>query len=140
MQVVPPNHERKGDMNNTNTTALVLRRERYQNGSLKTEKRCSGPDVWVYCWRESVGRRTVQRKCIIGIVQQYKTETAARKAVDGLRLEINAEAVSLYPMTIRELAEHYREKELGAGCGKRHSPVPSTHTTWTTAYFPGGAQ
>ena len=105
-------------MNNVNTPTLTLRRERYQNGSLTTEKRSSGPDVWVFRWRESAGNKTVQRKRIIGTVQQYKTETAARKAVDALRLDINAEAVSSSPMTIRELAEHYREKELCEGSGK----------------------
>jgi integrase len=118
MQVVPPNHERKGDMNNFSTPALTLRRERYQNGSLTTEKRNSGPDVWVFRWRESAGNKTVQRKRIVGTVQQYKTETAARKAVDALRLEINAETVSASMMTIRELAEHYKTTELCEGCGK----------------------
>jgi integrase len=98
---------------------ITLRRERYQQGSLTTEKRSSGPDVWVFRWREQLGiRQTVKRKRIVGTVQEYKTETAARKAVDALRLEINAEAVSASPITLRELAEHYREKELCEGCGK----------------------
>lgn len=98
---------------------ITLRRERYQQGSLTTEKRSSGPDVWVFRWREQLdNRETVKRKRIIGTVQEYRTETAARKAVDALRLDINAEAVSASPMTIRELAEHYREKELCEGCGK----------------------
>src|SRR5262249_51267148 len=84
-----------------------------------TEKRSSGPDVWVYRWREQYGiSKTVKRKRIIGTVQQYRTETAARKAVDALRLDINAEAISSSPLTLRELAEHYREKELSKECGK----------------------
>lgn len=62
--------------------------------------------------------RACKRKRIIGTVQEYRTETAARKAVDALRLEINAEAISSSPMTLGELAEHYREKELYEGCGK----------------------
>lgn len=98
---------------------ISIKRERYQHGSLTIEKRQIGPNVWVYRWREQLAnRQTVKRKRIIGTVQQYRTETAARKAVDALRLEINAEAVSISPMTIRELAEHYREKELCEGCGK----------------------
>ena len=42
------------------------KRIRYQRGSLTTEKRTNGPDVWVYLWRESNpnGSRT-QRKRII---------------------------------------------------------------------------
>lgn len=106
-------------MNDTNKPTLTLRRERYQQGSLTIEKRSTGPDVWVYRWREQFGTgQTVQRKKIVGTVQQYKSETAARRAVDALRLDINAEAVSTSQMTLRELAEHYREKELGDGCGK----------------------
>lgn len=98
---------------------LTLRRNRYQNGCLTIEKRSSGPNVWVYRWRESVGNgRKVQRKRIIGTVKEFPTETAARKKVDALRLEINAEAVSLMPMTVRELAGHYREIELGENCSK----------------------
>ncbi len=98
---------------------MKLRRERYQHGSLTKEKRQSKPDVWVFRWREQVGDgRTVQRKRIIGSVKEYTTESVARRAVDGLKLEINAEVVSTASMTIREVAEHYRELELGNGCAK----------------------
>lgn len=106
-------------MNKNSNRTFTLRRERYQSGSLTKEKRSSGPDVWVYRWREQISaRETIQRKRIIGTVQEYRTESAARKAVDALRLDINAEAVSSLPMTLSELAEHYREIELGDGCGK----------------------
>ena len=98
---------------------MNLKRARYQRGSLTTESRNIGPDVWIYRWRESTGSgKSVKRKRIIGTAHEYKTETAARKAVDALRLEINAEAVSGSPMTIRELADHYKEKELCDECGK----------------------
>jgi integrase len=98
---------------------MTLRRERYQVGSLTREKRQTGPDVWVYRWREQAGSgETVQRKRIIGTVKQYTTDTAARRAVDALKLDINAEAVSASAMTLGELAEHYKDKELADGCGK----------------------
>ncbi len=98
---------------------LKLSRERYQRGSLTTEARSNGPKVWVYRWREpSDTGESVKRKRIIGTVLEYKTETAARKAVDALRLDINAEVVSSSQMTVGELVEHYREKELGEDCGK----------------------
>lgn len=98
---------------------LKLSRERYQRGSLTTEPRSNGPDVWVFRWREPSGTgQTTKRKRIIGTVHEFKTETAARKAVDALRLDINAEAISGSPMTIRELAEHYKQKELCDECGK----------------------
>jgi integrase len=44
--------------------------------------------------------------------------SAVRRAVDALKLEINAESVSVVSMTVHELAQHYDEVELGAGCGK----------------------
>ena len=98
---------------------LIHKRNRYQQGSLTTEKRSNGPDVWVYRWREAgnVGC-TVQRKRIIGTKKHYPTESAAWKALEALRLDINAESVSSSPLTVRELAEHYIEKELGEACGK----------------------
>lgn len=102
-----------------NTSKLTLKRQRYQSGSLTTEKRSNGPDVWVYRWRESVGTaQSVQRKRIIGSTKEFPTESAARRAVDALRLDINAEAVSASPMTLNELGKHYREIELGEGSGK----------------------
>jgi site-specific recombinase XerD len=59
---------------------------------------------------------------IIGAKREYPTEASARKAVDAFRLDINAEAVSASPMTVRELVEHYKELELGEGCGKTALP------------------
>ena len=95
------------------------KRDRYQRGSLTTEPRSKGPDVWVYRWRETVHTgKVAKRKRIIGTKKEHPTATSAWKAVDALRLDINAEAVSTSPLTIRELAEHYKEKELGQGCEK----------------------
>jgi integrase len=99
---------------------ITHRRDRYQRGSLKTELRSNGPDVWVYRWRETASNgKTVKRKRIIGTKREHPTETAAWKAVDALRLDINAEVVSTSPLSVRELAAHYKEKELGSDCGKR---------------------
>jgi integrase len=95
------------------------RRERYQRGSLTIEKRSNSSDVWVYRWREvsNHGSKT-QRKQIIGTKKDYPTETAAWKAVEGLQLNINAEAISSAPMTIGQLVEHYNLIELAATSNK----------------------
>lgn len=94
-------------------TKPTLKRERYQRGSLKTESRNHGPDVWVYRWREEVGNgKTIKRKRIIGTKKDYPTETAAWKAVDALRLEINAESVSTSGLTVDEVIAHYKRIEL----------------------------
>ena len=63
----------------------------YQEGSIDRVSRAKGPDVWVYRWREPAptGKR-VQHKRVIGTVEQHKTLTEAKRAVDNLRLEVNS--------------------------------------------------
>jgi integrase len=98
---------------------LTHRRERYQRGSLTIEGRANGPDVWVYRWRESIGQgQTAQRKRIIGTKKDYPTETAAWKAVDALRLDINAESLSMSNLTVNEVVAHYKSIELADSNGK----------------------
>lgn len=60
----------------TPVSELKLPSERYQNGSLKTESRSNGPDVWIYRWRESANGTTVRRKVILGTVKEL-TKTLA---------------------------------------------------------------
>ena len=63
-------------------------RTRYQQGSLTKEKRHSGPNVWIFRYRDS---QNTNRKTIVGTVEQYPTKTAARKATEHLRMTINSE-------------------------------------------------
>lgn len=79
---------------------------RYQQGCLYRESRNAGPDVWVFRWRDGA----VNRKERVGTVEQYPTKSAARKASELLRANINREARS--PRTIAELVTHYSEHEL----------------------------
>lgn len=88
-------------------------RTRYQHGSLTTEDRKHGPSVYVYRWRErSPNGKPIQRKRIIGTKREFATASAARKAVDSLQLDINADVVSKCFLTVTERAEHYKVKEL----------------------------
>ena len=93
----------------------MFRRTRYQQGSLSKEARKSG-DVWIYRWRDRLptGDRC-KRKQIIGTVAQYRTESAARRAVEVLHLDINNQSFEpvAQPKTVAELIEHYKLKELG---------------------------
>jgi integrase len=42
-------------------------RKRHQQGSLTTEKRKTGPSVWVYRWRETdTDGKQVNRKTVVG--------------------------------------------------------------------------
>ena len=92
-------------------------RNRYQHGSLKIEKRNKGVDAWVYRWREYRHDGTsTYRKKIVGPVTELRTKTAAQKAVEGLKLDINTtvSAVSV-SHTVSELIAHYKEAELQSG-------------------------
>ena len=63
-----------------------------QHGSLKRKsgKRC--PDVWQFRWSENSrdGKRFYHKK-IVGTVEQYPDEGAARRSVVGLVSELNAD-------------------------------------------------
>src|SRR5579864_6170785 len=92
----------------------MFKRTRFQNGHLRRERRKTGPDVWIFRWREAApnGRR-VNRKVVVGTVKQYETETAANKAVAALRIDINNETPAAFrSMTVEQLIAHYIEKEL----------------------------
>ncbi len=92
----------------------MFKRTRFQNGHLKCEERKTGPDVWTFRWRETAtnGRR-INRKVVVGTVNQYKTETAANKAVAALRIDINNETPRAFrPLTVEQLVAHYKEREL----------------------------
>jgi hypothetical protein len=84
----------------------VITRKRYQSGCLYRERRRAGPDAWVFRYRDG----QVNGKVNVGTAQQYRTRSAAMKAVEELRAKINRETRS--PRTIAELVSHYREKEL----------------------------
>ena len=70
---------------------------RYQQGCLYREKRKAGPDVWVFRYRDGQSNRKEQ----IGTVEQFPTKSAARKACESLRANINRETRS--PRTVAEL-------------------------------------
>jgi integrase len=92
-----------------------LSRPRYQNGSLKTLPRKSGPAVWVYRWRETNERgQRCLRKQVIGTVEQYPTKARAAQSIESLKLTVNHEGFrrTAGPRTFAALVEHYRLKEL----------------------------
>jgi len=95
---------------------MPVTRQRYQNGSLIEVARNTGPDVWVYRWREvdDQGRR-VQRKKVVGTKETYKTRALALRAVDSLRLKANAHVPLTRPdevLTFAQLWGHYEKHEL----------------------------
>ena len=111
-------------MDKISTSLLALRRKRYQSGSLKTEKRRSGPDVWVFRWREPTSNNeTVKRKIVLGTAKEL-TKTQAQKKADACRLSLNApqQEQSDCSMSVAELVAHYQERELGENSGRAEKP------------------
>jgi len=86
-----------------------------QRGSIIHAERRSGPDVWEFRWREPGpdGRRK-HRRMVIGRIDQLVDESGARERIAGLHLDINFWDARLKgkPLTIAELADHYRQREL----------------------------
>jgi hypothetical protein len=94
---------------------MNLRRTRYQQGSLTIEHRKNGSALWVYRWRETgENGQPTRRKQIVGWKSELPSRAAALRAVEGLRLDINTEAISVSsePITVDQLIEHYRLTEL----------------------------
>src|ERR1700682_1583590 len=86
-----------------------------QQGSIIQSERKIGPDVWEFRWREPGpdGKRK-HRRMVIGRIDQLVDESAARGRIAALHLDINFWDARLKgkPLTISELAEHYRQREL----------------------------
>ena len=110
----------------------------YQHGSLTIEKRKRGPDVWVFRWREDgpKGIRT-KRKEIVGGIDVLKNKAAAQKAVDGLRLEVNAEApiVKMRKLTVGELISHYELTELAAENSRKSPSTRKVYKQFLRSYI-----
>jgi integrase len=83
-----------------------MSRRKYRNGCLFRERRKTGPNVWALRWRDGA----VNRKEIIGTVEQFPTKSDALKACEPLRATMNRGNQS--PRTFAELVTHYTEKEL----------------------------
>jgi len=96
----------------------MFKRMRYQQGCVARERRSNGPDVWIFRWRElNPSGQRINRKVVVGTVEQYAVRAAAQKAVDALRIHVNKETPRsvLQPLTCEQLISHYVERELPEG-------------------------
>ncbi len=102
----------------------MSRRTRYQQGSVQRERRRSGPDVWVFRWRETgTDGESKYRKAIVGTVDALANEASALKAAQALRMDANQQTphAESGPDTIAALVAHYRLKELAGERNGRKS-------------------
>jgi integrase len=86
----------------------LVKRTRYQYGSVEIDKRVNGPDVWLYRWWESTsdGRRK-RRGFTVGTVEEYTTEAHALKAAEGMRLIINDGVAQRPPVPFSGLLDRF---------------------------------
>jgi integrase len=96
----------------------MFTRTRYQSGSLRVKRRENGLRVWEFRYYEPLpdGSGRKLRAVTVGTVQEYGTESAARKSpeVQSIIMRINAEH-PLGPVTastVGALIARYREEEM----------------------------
>src|SRR5271166_4925070 len=81
----------------------------YQRGYLRCAKRKSGSNCWEFLWRENdaAGKR-IRRTAVIGSVERYPTKEEALDAVNGLRMQVNADRnrQPVHPLLIADLHSH----------------------------------
>src|SRR5271165_2396918 len=86
-----------------------------QRGCMQRNTRKEGPDVWQFRWSETRldGKRLYHKK-IVGTVEQYSDEDAARRSVVGLVSELNTDGrpTNSGTMTVAQLCDHFEQREL----------------------------
>lgn len=95
-------------------------KQTYQGGCLRCTKRKAGPDRWEFLWREKDESGVVRRRtAIVGTLEQYPDEQAALSAVNGLRMQINADLFRQRhrPVLVRDLIDHYVQTDLSMETG-----------------------
>lgn len=99
---------------------IMHKRSRYQAGCLTTESRSNGVDVYIFRWREPVKNgKSRQRKIVLGTIKELTKTQAQKKANEHRQRANDPEPVApIVAMTVAELAEHYKQRELGKDCGK----------------------
>jgi integrase len=89
-------------------------RKSYQAGTVQLKKRQTGPDVWVYRWRDPNGKRRSQ---IIGSTRNLTTKASAMKAAEPFRAAGTEGPAPTKIATFGALIDLYIEKE----CPQRFS-------------------
>jgi integrase len=86
-----------------------------QHDCMERLNRKRGSEVWQFRWSvtDADGKRLYHKK-IVGTVERYPDENAARRSVVGLVLEINTDggATNSGPMTVAQLCDHFEQREL----------------------------
>ncbi|TAM79570.1 MAG: site-specific integrase [Acidobacteria bacterium] len=89
---------------------------RYQYGNLTLRKRKKGPDVWQFRWTENGKLKSV----LIGTVEKLRRYADAERAVEHLRIKINAQNPQrqFHAVTVGALIERFMAEYAAKHCRK----------------------
>ena len=89
-----------------------MRRVRYQFGSLELVEGAK-QDVWTFrFYQPGADGKREYRRIRVGTTEQYPTETAALKALEGLRLSVNSGKLQVANPMLGAVIERYQREEL----------------------------
>lgn len=87
--------------------------------------------VWIFKWRENTPDGRVNKKVVVGTVEQFPTKTAARKAAEPLRINAIADNPAV-PVTVTQLVKHYTNNELPNKAHSTQRTVEASLNVWIT--------
>ena len=108
-----------------------------QRGSLAIIGRKEGPAVWQFRWSEKdLHGARAQRKRVIGSIERYPNEAAARSAVTVLLTEINSDRVRMgsHSITVAQLCDHFEQRELASDNTWRSYATKKTYQAYLTRW------
>lgn len=101
--------------------------KRAHKGTMQLVERKSGLQVWVYRWFEKdQAGEPWRRKRALGAITRFKSETAAWREVERLGLGRSFDESG--PRNLKELVDHYTQKELDTEPGKERLAFATSET------------
>jgi integrase len=91
------------------------RRNRYQFGNLELQKRTKGPDVWIFRYRDRANPAITRPAITLGTTRDFPSQADARRAAEGLRLQINSGLPLREAVTFQGLLDRYVSEEIELG-------------------------
>jgi integrase len=91
---------------------------RYQYGNLTLRKRKKGPDVWQFRWMENGKPKSV----LVGTIEKYPSKSDAERAVEHLRVKVNAQSPQqqFHAISVGALIDRFMEEYAPKRC-RRHT-------------------
>jgi integrase len=117
---------------------LAVKEDDMQNGSLIWAERSRHGPVWEYRWREPGPDGTRKhRRIVVGPVSQFEKREDALRAISALQRDINHAGKRQWStaITMRELFDHYRQRELLADNTSKTSSTKHAYEGYITKWI-----